>query len=119
MNTPQLVTAHDEREQCCVLDDSGARCTNKSEWWVGANGVDDYTHVCTSHLADVKQPQDSVVCLQDESIQALIKAAVAQERARCAQVARTFYGSNEAVSGWVRLRPKGEAIADQIERGPK
>jgi hypothetical protein len=58
--TPNLVTAHDEGERCCVLDEAGSRCPQPSRFWVGANGVDDYTHVCGDHVADVVRPGDAI-----------------------------------------------------------
>lgn len=64
---PNLVTDSDEKERCCVLDDAGIRCTNPAEFWVGANGIDDYTHVCTGHLESVKRPGDVVEKLSEVS----------------------------------------------------
>lgn len=62
---PELITAHDERERCCVLDDQGGRCPNPSAFWVGTReSWDDYTYSCGSHLADVRRPGDAVVSLR-------------------------------------------------------
>jgi hypothetical protein len=61
MNTPNLVTAEDEQERCCLLNDAGARCSQRARFWVGANGLDDYTHVCGDHVEDVKREGDVVV----------------------------------------------------------
>lgn len=60
MTVPNLVTAPDERTRCCVLDDKGQRCPQKSRFWVGANGIDDYTHVCGDHVESVKRDGDVV-----------------------------------------------------------
>jgi hypothetical protein len=57
---PQLITAPDEQERCCVLDKGGNRCPQKSRFWVGSNGIDDYTHVCGDHVQDVKRPGDAI-----------------------------------------------------------
>jgi hypothetical protein len=60
---PNLVTAPDERNRCCVLDDDGNRCPQRSRFWVGGQVWDDYTHVCGDHVEAVKRPGDSVVRL--------------------------------------------------------
>lgn len=60
MSGQNLITAYDERQRCCVLDDQGRRCPQRSRFWVGSNGVDDYTHVCGDHVLDVKQEGDAV-----------------------------------------------------------
>lgn len=60
MTVPNLITVPDERQRCCVLDDDGNRCPQKSRFWVGANGVDDYTHVCGDHVDAVKRDGDAV-----------------------------------------------------------
>jgi hypothetical protein len=62
---PPLITAHDERDRCCLLDDAGNRCPQPARFWVGANGVDDYTHVCGDHVEDVKRDGDVVVRLEE------------------------------------------------------
>ena len=64
MKYNHLVAAPDERQRCCVLDDAGNRCPQHSRFWVGANGLDDYTHVCGDHVEDVKRDGDSVVELK-------------------------------------------------------
>ena len=56
----QLVTAPDEQRRCCVLDGAGNRCPSETRYWIGANGVDDYTHVCADHLEDMRRPGDEV-----------------------------------------------------------
>jgi hypothetical protein len=62
----RVVTASDEKERCCVLDDKGEnRCTQKARFWVGKNGLDDYTHVCGDHVEDVKAEGDRVYRLSD------------------------------------------------------
>ena len=60
MNNPKLITAPNESEQCCLLNDKGERCPQRSRFWVGANGVDDYTYVCGDHVNDVKRDGDVV-----------------------------------------------------------
>ena len=62
MNNPELVTAPDERERCCIIVE-GERCKQASRFWVGKNGVDDYTHVCGDHVDEVKRDGDAVVKL--------------------------------------------------------
>jgi hypothetical protein len=57
---PNLINAPDEEHRCCVLDDHGNRCPNKTVFWVGTNGVDDYTYCCTDHLDAVKRAGDTV-----------------------------------------------------------
>ncbi len=57
---PNLVTAPDEQSRCCVLDDQGNRCPNRSKFWVGKNWIDDYTHACQDHLESVKTEGDVV-----------------------------------------------------------
>lgn len=32
-----------------------------SRFWVGQNGLDDYTYICTGHLSDVMRPEDKVL----------------------------------------------------------
>jgi hypothetical protein len=66
MKNPPLITSSDERERCCVLGENGSqesRCPQPSRFWVGKNGVDDYTHVCGDHVEDVRQEGDTVVKL--------------------------------------------------------
>lgn len=60
MNNPKLITAPDERVRCCIFDDDGNRCPNETAFWVGTNGIDDYTHVCADHLDSVKRDGDAV-----------------------------------------------------------
>ncbi len=60
-SNPSLVTAHDEQQRCCVLDERGERCPRRTRFWVGANGIDDYTHVCAEHLDDVKREGDVIM----------------------------------------------------------
>lgn len=60
MNDPQLVTDSNESDRCCLLDANGNRCSQQARFWVGANGIDDYTHVCGDHVEDVKRDGDSV-----------------------------------------------------------
>jgi len=55
-----LITAPDEQQRCCVLDADGNRCPKRSRYWVGTNGVDDYTHTCAEHLDSVRRPEDTV-----------------------------------------------------------
>lgn len=57
---PDLITAPDEQSRCCILDDQGNRCPNKSEFWVGKNDVDDYTHACSAYLEEVTCEGDIV-----------------------------------------------------------
>lgn len=60
---PRLVTAPDERERCRLVTDEpreGDRCRNPARFWVGANRVDDYTHVCANHGGDVRRDGDAV-----------------------------------------------------------
>lgn len=66
MGGPNLVTAPDEQQLCCVLDDTGARCLNPSRYWVGTQGIDDYTYVCADHLDAVRREEDTVVDLVAE-----------------------------------------------------
>ncbi len=61
---PDLITAANEQSQCCVLDDGGNRCPNRSEFWVGKNDLDDYTHACSQHLPDVMREGDIVQKLE-------------------------------------------------------
>jgi hypothetical protein len=42
-----MTVEHDPK--CCVVVD-GVRCWNDSKFWVGRNGVDDYTYCCHEHL---------------------------------------------------------------------
>jgi len=58
--SPQLVTGQDEREQCCVMLNPLVRCPKRSEFWVGKDGLDQYTHVCKEHVADVIMDGDVV-----------------------------------------------------------
>lgn len=58
---PKLITAPDEQQRCCVLNDNGERCLKRSKFWVGTQPIDDYTHVCAEHLQSVKRPEDTVV----------------------------------------------------------
>jgi len=53
-----LVFPSDSR--CCLLDAQGQQCPNRSEFWVGSNGMDDYTHVCGEHVVNVVKEGDSV-----------------------------------------------------------
>ncbi len=59
---PQLVTAHDERQRCCVILKDGKRCPQRTRFWVGepTSGYDDYTLVCIDHLEAVRRPGDVV-----------------------------------------------------------
>lgn len=57
---PNLVTAPDEQSRCCVLDADGHRCHKRSRYWVGQNGIDDYTHCCAEHLESVRRDGDVV-----------------------------------------------------------
>ncbi len=57
---PELLTAPDEQRRCCVLDEAGERCPRATRYWVGTNGLDDYTHVCAEHLEDVLRAEDTV-----------------------------------------------------------
>lgn len=53
-------------ERCCViLDASGKRCAGLARYWVGCNGVDDYTHVCDNHVEDVLCEGDIMLNLKD------------------------------------------------------
>lgn len=61
MPQPNLVTAPDERSRCCVLDAAGNRCSKRSRYWVGTQGIDDYTHCCAEHLASVRRDGDTVL----------------------------------------------------------
>lgn len=40
-------------DRCCFISDDGERCPRKATHWVGSNPVDDYTHVCAEHVADM------------------------------------------------------------------
>lgn len=60
MSVHNLVTAPDEGDRCCVLDDHGIRCPQKSRFWVGSNPLDDYTYVCGDHVEAVKRDGDEV-----------------------------------------------------------
>lgn len=57
-----LVTAPDERERCCVVDEHGARCEQRTAWIVRGPGgeMDDVTHVCGDHVEIVRRPGDTV-----------------------------------------------------------
>jgi hypothetical protein len=66
VTTPwSLVTAPDEREHCCVVQD-GARCTRPTAYKVAAidGSLDDYTHVCEEHLALVRRDSDVVTSIE-------------------------------------------------------
>lgn len=64
-DVPDLVAAADEKQRCCVSDNKRNRCPQKSRFWIGSNGVDDYTHVCGDHVADVQRDGDEVVKLEE------------------------------------------------------
>jgi hypothetical protein len=64
MKNPPLITAPDEQERCCVLEEEGkaeTRCPQKARFWVGKQGFpDDYTYVCGGHVDDVRREGDTV-----------------------------------------------------------
>jgi hypothetical protein len=62
----ELITSRDERRRCCLIF-GGRRCANPSEFWVGTNGIDDYTHVCGPHLGWVRREGDVVEPLFTEA----------------------------------------------------
>ncbi len=47
--------AENHEPQCCHIGDSDARCVNKSEFWVGRDGVDDCTYCCAGHLQETRE----------------------------------------------------------------
>ena len=59
LTSVQLVTAPNERDQCCVLDANSNRCLKASKYWVGTNGTDDYTYCCAEHLDSVRKQGDT------------------------------------------------------------
>jgi hypothetical protein len=66
-DTSRFITAPDEQQRCCVLDRTAdgqqVRCPNPTRYWVGKNGVDDYTYCCKKHLAQVRGEDDAVRCV--------------------------------------------------------
>lgn len=55
-----LVTAPDERERCCFVDENGNRCGQRTRWRVTDGSMDGTTHVCSDHLELVRRPGDTV-----------------------------------------------------------
>lgn len=67
MGSPVLLTVPNENERrCCILDDTGNQCPQRSRFWVGSNDVDDYTHVCGDHVEEVRRDGDEVRSLEGD-----------------------------------------------------
>ncbi len=46
---------HDHDPQCCTIMPDGTCCPNPSSFWVGHDGVDNYTYCCTDHLSETRR----------------------------------------------------------------
>lgn len=57
---PKLITAPDERNRCCVLNEADERCIFPAKFWIGQNHIDDYTHTCEHHREEMIREGDSV-----------------------------------------------------------
>ena len=49
-----LVTAPDERERCCFVDERDVRCEQPSAFKLSGTALDEYTYVCDGHLEIVR-----------------------------------------------------------------
>ncbi len=56
-----------KQENCCYIDNITKQlCNEEADYWVGTDGVDQYTHVCANHVHSVTGARDLVLNMSDE-----------------------------------------------------